>query len=106
MVAVSLKNLSLLLNSNFIQLIGLIFTTFSGSAYVIILLKEKRSEKILTKAEYNDPIWDEGSLKNQTRATFYKVQGCLRNDDITPIMGYATEEFLSWFKKVLENKSE
>jgi hypothetical protein len=84
----------------------MIFIIFPGSIYLVVLLKEKRAENILVKADCNDPIWDEDSLKNQTRATFYKVQGCLRNDDITPIMGYATEEFISWFKKVLENKNE
>jgi len=98
--------LYLILNSNLVQVLGILLAIFSGGVYLTILLKEKRSETILTEAGEIDPIWDEDSLKNQTRAAFYKVQGALRHHEIEPLRDYATPEFISWFQQVLSDKRE
>jgi hypothetical protein len=95
-----------ILNSSLIQVLGILLTTFSAAVYLIILLKEKRSKEILAKADINDPIWDENSLKYQTRATFYKVQSAFKNHEIAPLLDQATPGFISWFRQILNDKDE
>ena len=86
------------------QLTGVSLTSLSGSLFLFILYKEKRTEKILaSENNNNNSEWNFEALKYNTRFIFYKVQAALNSNDISVLQNYATPQFLSWFKEVLVN---
>lgn len=98
--------LSLLTNyATVIQFIGIFLTSLPTIIYFLILSKEKRSKNVLKLAVSNDPIWDIESLKYHTRFIFYKVQCAWKDETTDALKGYATPEFISWFKEEIKNKT-
>jgi predicted lipid-binding transport protein (Tim44 family) len=91
-------------SSGVIQGIGILLAACSGAGFLFVSYKEKRSLATLEVAGNKDPIWDEDSLKYQTRYAFYRVQHAWETRDMSGLQGYATPEFISWFKDVLQKK--
>lgn len=86
--------------------LGIISSIFSGVIAVIIIYKSKNADRLLKKAAGRDAIWNEESLKIQTRAVFYKVLTAWNNEDPSLIKEYVTDDYFQFFKKKLTTKNE
>lgn len=86
--------------------LGIVSSIFSGVIAVIIIYKSKNADRLLQKAAARDAIWNEESLKIQTRAVFYKVLTAWNNEDPSLIKGYVTDDYFQFFKKRLTTKTE
>jgi uncharacterized protein YacL len=62
---------------------GIVSSIISGFIGVIIIYKSRNAERLLRQASTRDMIWNEESLKIQTRSVFYKVLTAWNNDDAT-----------------------
>lgn len=86
--------------------LGILSSIFSGVIAIIIIYKSKNADRLLQKAAARDAIWNEDSLKVQTRAVFYKVLTAWNTEDVSLIKECVTEDYFQFFKKRLTTKTE
>jgi predicted lipid-binding transport protein (Tim44 family) len=92
--------------STLLILAGIVSSTISGAIAVIIIYKSKNAERLLQNAAARDAIWNEDSLKVQTRSVFYKVLTAWTNEDASLIKECVTDEYFQFFKIRLATKNE
>ena len=85
---------------------GIVSSIISGVIGVIIIYKSRNAERLLRQASTRDMIWNEESLKIQTRSVFYKVLTAWNNDDATLIKEYVTDDYFQFFETRLTTKKE
>ncbi|HTB52004.1 MAG TPA: hypothetical protein VK718_04445 [Ferruginibacter sp.] len=88
------------------RLLGVLFLLASAVVGVLIIYKEKTSDRILAEATDKDRFWNKDEMTLQIKSVFYKVQSAWEGNDITCIKNYATVDFLDSFSELLKTKNE